>query len=809
MRLVIQRVSSASVTVDGACIASIARGLLILVGVEKGDTVQDADWLAAKTAALRIFDDADAKAILAMIGKRMIHPTLKRRMEEFGIDLEKDYPVSDRYDGLRCFTLDDFRLELRNAPKYAFPVLDKAYFRSGWEGDGDFLLTSGLNRAPHGHCDVNAILRYGRGRNVWLTEGHYILYPPEEHNTLSLRVDGLHIRPEGRARGALGTLRASAMTPDKRFAVTRVTAENFGPADWTRTVVWTAKRDFWVIDELAARQPGDFLAEFRWRSLGKMARVSPQSIRFEQLPDSTDVAKLRKNIYDPKGYAGCAAPNEFFIHGGDAELELFSQAQPNSSQPYGDYQFYNFADPVVRVVLARQRAALRKGQTLRSAHFFTHTAGQTVRKLADGAWTAAGELVLTGPYKGNGIAFDGKQLFAGPQGVIGFGVKSVRIGNWSKTFDQPTDFAQNEPVTIPDAGGKALAFAPCPEKKAPAFQPKKQLKLASPAAGLAVGKSGFGVGTADGTFSLIRPDGTTAWKVTGPGPADVVRPLTDKQGREYWAVGFNKVETEKTVCLWRLYDDKGKLIAENKSRFGRIAAFFPFRRNKTGDVAFAVGYSGWMVLAFDFTGKKLWQFKCYHNMLCGAAADTDGDGIDELMLGAGYYYHQMIDAKGKLLYQRTNAAWNHAIATFDVDGDGKVEFLCGRADNAVHAANALDRSPAGRIKPLKLGGVPKFLIGLPDGFAVGVENGSVVKAGRGMKIVWTADLPAGLTGLAEHAGNLYAVCRDGFLYRLDAQGKVTGKTPLPADTQTRFRPGAASGPAGLIAASGDTLVILQ
>ena len=59
MRLVIQRVSSASVTVDGSVIASIPCGLLILVGVEKGDTEQDADWLAAKTAALRIFDDAD------------------------------------------------------------------------------------------------------------------------------------------------------------------------------------------------------------------------------------------------------------------------------------------------------------------------------------------------------------------------------------------------------------------------------------------------------------------------------------------------------------------------------------------------------------------------------------------------------------------------------------------------------------------------------------------------------------------------------------------------------------------------------
>ena len=59
MRRVIQRVSEASVTVEGECIASIGRGLLVLVGVENGDTEQDAAWLAAKAAALRIFDDQD------------------------------------------------------------------------------------------------------------------------------------------------------------------------------------------------------------------------------------------------------------------------------------------------------------------------------------------------------------------------------------------------------------------------------------------------------------------------------------------------------------------------------------------------------------------------------------------------------------------------------------------------------------------------------------------------------------------------------------------------------------------------------
>jgi D-tyrosyl-tRNA(Tyr) deacylase len=61
MRLVIQRVMRASVTVDGARISGIGQGLLVLAGVGHDDTVSDARFLARKTASLRIFEDAEGK----------------------------------------------------------------------------------------------------------------------------------------------------------------------------------------------------------------------------------------------------------------------------------------------------------------------------------------------------------------------------------------------------------------------------------------------------------------------------------------------------------------------------------------------------------------------------------------------------------------------------------------------------------------------------------------------------------------------------------------------------------------------------
>ena len=59
MRVVIQRVTEASVTVEGKCISAIKSGLLVLVGVENGDTEEDAKWLASKTAGLRIYNDEE------------------------------------------------------------------------------------------------------------------------------------------------------------------------------------------------------------------------------------------------------------------------------------------------------------------------------------------------------------------------------------------------------------------------------------------------------------------------------------------------------------------------------------------------------------------------------------------------------------------------------------------------------------------------------------------------------------------------------------------------------------------------------
>lgn len=87
MRIVIQRVKEASVTIAGELRSSIAQGMLILVGIEDRDTEEDVDWLVKKTSQLRIFDDEngvmnrsiiDANGEVLVVSQFTLHASVKK-----------------------------------------------------------------------------------------------------------------------------------------------------------------------------------------------------------------------------------------------------------------------------------------------------------------------------------------------------------------------------------------------------------------------------------------------------------------------------------------------------------------------------------------------------------------------------------------------------------------------------------------------------------------------------------------------------------------------------------------------------------
>ena len=87
MRIVIQRVAHASVTIDGVVKSAIGKGFMILVGIEEADTQEDVEWLTKKVVNLRVFEDEmgvmnrsilDEKGEILLISQFTLHASYKK-----------------------------------------------------------------------------------------------------------------------------------------------------------------------------------------------------------------------------------------------------------------------------------------------------------------------------------------------------------------------------------------------------------------------------------------------------------------------------------------------------------------------------------------------------------------------------------------------------------------------------------------------------------------------------------------------------------------------------------------------------------
>src|SRR5258708_19972368 len=107
MRAVIQRVTRASVTVNGEIIGEIGRGLVVLLGIARDDTEKDATYLVEKIAALRIFDDGagvmnvsveDVGGALLIVSQFTLYGDVRRGLRPSWIDAPAPEPAEPLYD---------------------------------------------------------------------------------------------------------------------------------------------------------------------------------------------------------------------------------------------------------------------------------------------------------------------------------------------------------------------------------------------------------------------------------------------------------------------------------------------------------------------------------------------------------------------------------------------------------------------------------------------------------------------------------------------------------------------------------------
>lgn len=747
--------------------------------------------------AYNILGDQEALSIMNMVDKIIPGGWAGTLVRANGASRNLPIKFSDDLLGLQCFMMDDFRLTRRNNIKYSKPVLDKAYFRSGWEADDDFLVISGVATAPHGHFDVNGILCYYRGQHVWLTDGDYIRVHPEEHNTLTLRADGKHIRPGANEKGSLSQVLAQGSTPDKKFSALELMAEEYGPVNWHRTVAGEMQNGFWVIDELKARKATEVQADFRWRSLGDMTFDGKNTVKVRQKSSGVE--------NDPdEFYLSSATPAELFL---TSQLDI-----GHGNRPGGYYIDYKYADRFTRVAKMRQTAMLKKDGVLRQAVFMGHR-DLPVTALAGNAWMAGTEyLAIAGNYSGPGIVFKGGKLFVSPAGVIGFGVREVKIGDWRKTFKTPQDIALNEKIALPAVKTNAVAL----KTALPAQAAEKSLPMESVVSAVAAGPDGFGVGCEDGSFRVIAPDGKVRWSVKQAGAVETACGFRD--GKDiYWAVSFNPAnpqERAQTGYL-RVYNGDGKELWSQKfitfhTKPGLVKTVFPAKLTKDGKRSLVIGLSGWKYEAYNLAdGKRMWSISIYHGATCGTAADVDGDGLDEICAGSEYYWHWLVTSNGKRLVNRSAPPWDYAVGAVDLNKDGKPEFLAARSDSNLYIM-VPDKHPLEKLKPLNIGGLAVGIQPLgPGRFAVAAANGRVLWADGDLQVTAAADLPGDITGFAQSGGKLYAAGADGLVYVLE-NGRVLDRINIgPVDHANIWQPCIAGNDLGVVAAVGKNVSLIK
>lgn len=119
MRLVIQRVSSASVKVDGSVVSEIGNGLLILAGIEDADSAEDIDWLVKKVCQLRIFGDSegvmnlsvqDVSGEMIVVSQFTLHASTKKGNRPSYIRAARPETAIPLYEQL----IDEFKKVLGN-----------------------------------------------------------------------------------------------------------------------------------------------------------------------------------------------------------------------------------------------------------------------------------------------------------------------------------------------------------------------------------------------------------------------------------------------------------------------------------------------------------------------------------------------------------------------------------------------------------------------------------------------------------------------------------------------------------------------
>lgn len=733
--------------------------------------------------AIELFDDNEAKYLLKLID---------RNNNGKGIETKIDLPTpgADTH-GLNYFLLNDFKQEQYKIKNFfRTPLLDKAIFRSGWDNHADFLTVTGINGdgRNHGHFDANSISQYIVGDRLWLWEGDYIKKFPDDHNSMIVTRDGKNFDFSRsfrvRNKAAASQVKVALESSNKAQSFLSLLLEQYNGVNWTRNINYLAKKGLWIIDEVDILTSGNYGIEIYWRSLGNM-QLKDQSVQFTQKASADNVPN---NFFVVEGTGAARFTKTFFEggHGGrrDGNLTGYKKAY----------------DLNTRQIVQRKQGDYQKGDKLYYVNFMHAAEGQNsvapkIHKIQENVYTVNSgkdyHLAVIGNYKSKSIEIEANKCFLGPEGILASGAKTIIIGAYKWHSETPRDVVIDYKEALNGAylailkeefeKGK-LILPSNPEIIKIAENKSENIKsLKSNVSSIAKQDNQIALGTADGNFTIIDEKGNTLFEHKFAKEITAICPIKTNKGIK-WAVAVfpeNLVDLKATL---HLIDEDRKVAWVNTitswhKRNGTIVTMFTAKLDNSGELAIIAGSQAWHYYAFSHdTGKQIWRRPITHGATVGAAGDMNGDGFDDIALGAEYYYHQLGDHKGGVSKTFSASPWNYAVMIKDLDGDGKKEAIFGRGDGWLYV-----NVPEGndfKTWRANVGGKPIAIVDIENGpvkLATATEMGDVVYLDGLGQVVKYTKLPAQLTDLKVLNKNLLATCIDGYSYLLDLEGNILAK----------------------------------
>jgi hypothetical protein len=758
------------------------------VGVGYGDTPPlsvISGWSFLKFGKL-LYDDKLCEYMLARIKNEYVKKAVAN------MNLNPEVKFEPRMLGLTVFPLDKFLVKYFNIGGiYKNTPLNKAVFRSGYSPASEYLMLGGLNTlAVHGHRDANAIVQYSRGDRYWLIDGDYIKSFPREHNSMIISGNGKvpdQRRISRYRRDSFAELDMDAASPNGEQGITVTSLRNHAGLDWSRNIFWNSLNGFWVIDQLVAVKAGQYVTKCLWRTLGDVS-----------VKDNT-VKVVQKKSQDSE------IPDTMFIARGDkAATFVTEQLDYGHGGEFGYYDSYKFASPVTKVITELKESSLSEGQQVDYVNFFmTQTGEKTpeVRRVGRNAWIMSGDkaqFVSTGNFESPELKVKADRILISENGICAVTLSKLEIGGKAvklsgcKNFY--SDFGRGSLKNIQFKNFQVIAQRLFHETKTiqisklrainvVAFNAEKVIKTNMSLTAMVTSSNRIVCGFSNGTVVAYNEQGGKLWDLKMNAPITALCAVVNA-GATYWAVGtrYDNRKSQKGFVV--LISDKGKICWQKKimpyhGRPGTVRTIIAAKLRPGSKQQVVAGTEAWKYVAFDQKGNRIWTFPVFHAATVSAAGDMTGNGLDEVALGTEYPYHWIVNSRGKKLKAILSSPGDWTVKVADINGDGRKEAIWGREDGYIKVMRPC-KSEKRYMWEANVGGLPTGIEVLPGKrIAVSTENNSVVFLSASGNRIKTVYLPEYLLGIKLAGKSLYAACRDGYVYKLSAQGTVVAKYEVP------------------------------